>query len=58
MNKPMNLNTKETSRLEEQVRLDLLKSAAARNEWGQFATPAALAEDMARYVQKLWAART
>jgi len=44
--------------MEEQVRLDLLKSAAERNEWGQFATPPALAEEMARYVQKLWTTRT
>src|SRR5258708_3072535 len=54
----VNLVTREASRLEEQVRLDLLKSAAERNEWGQFATPPALAEEMARYVEKLWAHRT
>src|SRR5690242_13063318 len=52
------LQTKEASRIEEQSRLDLLKSAAERNQWGQFATPAALAEEMARYVKKLWASRT
>ena len=48
------LNTREALRVEEQVRLDLLKSAAERNEWGQFATPPALAAEMAAYTRELW----
>ena len=42
----------EITRLEEQVRLDTRKSAAERNRWGQFATPPALALDIARYARK------
>ncbi len=53
-----NLDTREALRVEEQVRLDLLKSAAERNEWGQFATPPALAAEMAAYTKELWRART
>ncbi len=51
------LNTMEALRAEEQVRLDLLKSAAERNEWGQFATPPALAAEMAAYTRELWRGR-
>jgi hypothetical protein len=51
-------DTGETLRIEEQVRLDLLKSAAERNAWGQFATPPALAVEMAEYVRNLWRERT
>jgi hypothetical protein len=50
----VHLDTTEALRVREQVRLDLLKSAAERNEWGQFATPAALAVEMAEYVRVLW----
>jgi adenine-specific DNA-methyltransferase len=39
----------ETARLVEQRRLDSMKSAAERNKWGQFATPPALATEMAQY---------
>jgi hypothetical protein len=52
------LDTREALRVEEQVRLDLLKSAAERNEWGQFATPPALAAEMAAYTRELWRGRT
>ena len=52
------LDTREALRVEEQARLDLLKSAAERNEWGQFATPPALAAEMAVYTRELWRART
>lgn len=41
----------EARRLAEQERLDSLKSAGERNRWGQFATPAALALDIARYAK-------
>ena len=51
-------DTGEALRIEEQVRLDLLKSAAERNAWGQFATPPALAAEMAEYVRNLWSERT
>jgi len=37
----------------EQVRLDSLKTAAERNKWGQFATPAPLAVSLARYARTL-----
>ncbi len=40
-------------RLEEQVRLDGLKTAAERNRLGQFATPPALSLSLARYVRDL-----
>jgi len=52
------LNIREAARVVEQVRLDLLKSAAERNEWGQFATPPALATEMAAYTWDLWRGRT
>jgi adenine-specific DNA-methyltransferase len=51
------LEKREALRVEEQVRLDLLKSAVERNEWGQFATPPALAAEMASYVRELWRGR-
>ena len=40
----------ELTRLDEQQRLDQLRTAKERNEWGQFATPPALSLDIARYV--------
>ena len=43
----------ESRRLAEQARLDLLKSAAERNKWGQFATPPALSLEIARFIGKL-----
>ncbi|MGD0500353.1 MAG: SAM-dependent DNA methyltransferase [Bryobacteraceae bacterium] len=52
------VDAREALRVEEQARLDLLKSAAERNEWGQFATPPALAAEMAAYTRKLWRDRT
>jgi predicted RNA methylase len=45
--------TIEERRLEEQVRLDSLKTAAERNKWGQFATPPDLALSIARYAHGL-----
>jgi len=39
----------EGRRQAEQTRLDLLKTAAERNKWGQFATPFELALSLARY---------
>jgi hypothetical protein len=39
----------ESIRLAEQQRLDRLKTAQERNKWGQFATPPALALDIAKY---------
>jgi predicted RNA methylase len=47
------VNNIEVHRLEEQVRLDGLKTAAERNKMGQFATPPALALSLARYLQDL-----
>jgi hypothetical protein len=44
----------EERRLSEQVRLDGLKSADERNEWGQFATPPPLAIDILRLARTLW----
>lgn len=43
----------EESRLQEQTRLDALKTAAERNKWGQFATPPELALSIARYAHGL-----
>ncbi len=54
----MDVHSLEATRLHEQARLDSLKSAVERNEWGQFATPPALALDMAKYVRDLWTSRT
>lgn len=44
----------EAERLREQEALDLLKDAAERNQWGQFATPPALALDIAEHACKRW----
>ncbi len=43
----------EEHRLQEQSRLDALKTAAERNQWGQFATPPELARSIARYALSL-----
>lgn len=43
----------EARRQEEQIRLDLLKTALERNRLGQFATPSALAMSLTRYAQTL-----
>ncbi len=43
----------EERRIEEQTRLDCLKTAAERNKWGQFATPAPLAVSLAKYARTL-----
>src|SRR5579864_8459995 len=43
----------EQHRLQEQVRLDGLKTVAERNKWGQFATPPELALSIARYAHSL-----
>lgn len=50
-------NLTETRRQTIQAALDLTKSAAERNRLGQFATPNALAIDIARYVDSLIADR-
>jgi hypothetical protein len=44
----------EERRLSEQGRLDRLKSADERNEWGQFATPPPLAVDILQLARTLW----
>ena len=43
----------EDCRVEEQVRLDGLKTAAERNKWGQFATPTPLALGLANYARTI-----
>ena len=43
----------EERRLDEQARLDGLKSAPERNKWGQFATPPELALSIARHARAL-----
>jgi hypothetical protein len=48
----------ETCRQIEQERLDSLKDAEERNRCGQFATPLALALDIAKYVWDLWKKRS
>ena len=48
----------EARRIVEQTRFDQLKDADERNRWGQFATPPALAIDMAEYAWKLWRKRS
>lgn len=45
--------TIETLRQAEQTRLDMLKTTAERNKWGQFATPFELALSLARYAHKV-----
>ena len=47
------VNTIEVRRLQEQERLDSLKTAAERNKWGQFATPGSLALSLAKHAQML-----
>lgn len=44
----------EQRRLSEQERLDSLKSAGQRNEWGQFATPPSLAIEIMQLARSLW----
>src|SRR5262249_14529481 len=48
----------EAHRLAEQERLDRLKTTAERNRLGQFATPPALALDIARYAYDRWRGRS
>lgn len=45
----------ETLRQAKQKHLDAGKSAQERNRMGQFATPFALADEIARYIKTLWA---
>jgi type I restriction-modification system DNA methylase subunit len=47
----------ENRRLEEQARLDGDRDAAERNRTGQFATPPALALEIARYARQQWQRR-
>jgi hypothetical protein len=49
-----NLSAIEERRLSKQERLDNLKSADERNEWGQFSTPPPLAVDILQLAQSLW----
>ena len=42
----------ESSRRVEQSRLDQLKTAKERNQWGQFATPPGLSLEIAEYAWK------
>ena len=49
--------TRETARLAEQAKLDSRRSPSERNALGQFATPSALALEMAEYARLLWAGR-
>jgi hypothetical protein len=46
-------NETEVKRLIEQTRLDGLKGTAERNEWGQFATPPTLADEILRFASNL-----
>jgi len=46
----------EAKRLQEQTRLDQLKTAEERNCLGQFATPPTLSLDLAKYAASLWVA--
>ncbi|MBI3680283.1 MAG: N-6 DNA methylase [Acidobacteria bacterium] len=50
---PIELQEIEQRRLQQQTRLDSLRTAAERNRWGQFATPPELALSIARYARKL-----
>ncbi len=45
---------REQRRMDVQVRLDAQKTAAERNEWGQFATPPQLAGEIAEYLYAHW----
>ncbi|MFZ0595172.1 MAG: class I SAM-dependent methyltransferase [Bryobacteraceae bacterium] len=47
------LRSIEERRLQEQERLDGLKTAAERNKWGQFATPPELALSIAHYAHRV-----
>lgn len=47
------IHERELARLAEQERLDKLKTAMERNQWGQFATPPALAMDIAKHMLAL-----
>ena len=53
----MDVRDIEAQRLVEQERLDVVKKADERNRWGQFATPPALALDIARYARRKWGHR-
>lgn len=53
----IDISTIEASRLAEQVRIDALKTSEERNRLGQFATPPALAFDIARYARRRWGKR-
>src|SRR6266481_2110236 len=46
------VGAQENHRLVEQSRLDALKTAAERNKLGQFATPSALAREIAHYARE------
>ncbi len=48
------LDAIEERRLEQQARLDSLKTTHERNKWGQFATPPHLALSIARYARTLF----
>jgi adenine-specific DNA-methyltransferase len=50
----MTTTERERRRMKIQVQLDAQKTAAQRNEWGQFATPPQLAADIAKYVFDCW----
>ena len=50
----MSIRAIEEKRVKRQACLDELKSAGERNRLGQFATPPALALEIARYVQQRW----
>jgi len=49
-----NINQIEEQRRQEQNRLDAAREQAQRNRLGQFATPAALAREIVKHVQKIW----
>ena len=50
----MTTSEREQRRIDVQVRLDAQKTAAERNEWGQFATPPQLAIEIAEYAYDCW----
>jgi adenine-specific DNA-methyltransferase len=52
-----NVSQLETQRMQVQARLDSQKNAAERNRVGQFATPPALAIEIAKYASELWKTR-
>jgi len=49
--------SRERLRLQEQTRLDAGKRPGERNRLGQFATPGALAREIAEYARRLWGSR-